>query len=154
MQYWKHQPNLSDLRSSASGGGHCYSSWKRTVCLRQRLHARLGVKVLKGFQLLFVPRSGMNHVPVTVEPAIFPWTIPSIRNYVHHAWNRPPPRVHGATRGLHLCEHNFHNDMRKQVRSEICGSACLHLTHKTGPAADDQRSRALCAPPKPIFFRG
>jgi hypothetical protein len=95
MQYWKHGPNLSDLRSSASGGGHCYSSWKRTVCLRQRLHARLGVKVLKGFQLLFVPRSGMNHASVTVEPAIFPWTIPSIRNYVHHAWSRPPPpRVH------------------------------------------------------------
>jgi len=41
--------------------------------------------------------------------------------------------MESARRGLHLCEHNFHNDMRKRVRSEICGSVWLHLTHETDP---------------------
>ena len=89
---------------------------KRTVCLRRRLHAKLGVKVLKGFQLLFVPRSGVNHVSVIVEPAISSQTIPSIRNYSTHGAHRR--RICTAYNSrLKPFEHNFHNDMREQERS-------------------------------------
>lgn len=81
--------------------------------------------MLKGFQLLFVPRSGVNHVSVMVEPAISSRTIPSIRNYVQHACCPPlPPHMHGRAAynsRLTPFEYNFHNDMREQERSNRVG---------------------------------
>lgn len=128
---------------------------KRTVCLRRRLHARLGVKVLKGFQLLFVPRSGVNHVSVTAEPAISPRTIPSIGNYVQHAWcpPPPPPPSHMHDRAAYNSrltpfEHNFHNDMREQERSKSRG--LLHVSMVPPDIQSGPRGRW---PPVPDIIR-
>lgn len=121
---------------------------RHTVCLRRRLHARLGVKVLKGFQLLFVPRSGVNHVSVRLWSSLLFPRDPFNREL--RTARMVPSAVYAAFNSrLTPFEHNFHNDMREQERSSCAQPAAwLHLTYRTyraDQAADDHRSSALYA---------
>jgi len=106
---------------------------------------------------LFVPRSGVNHVSVMAGPAISPLTIPSIRNYVHHAWCSPPPRPHVHDRAAYNSrltpfEYNFHNDMREQEEVELRGLPHDSTWHTERTTRQMTIGPRHYTPPKPIFF--
>lgn len=105
--------------------------------------------MLKGFQLLFRSASGREPRVGYGRACYFPVDDPFNQGITYTTTHgvRPPRYAAGATRGLRLREHNFHNDMRRSgKRSRIARTAAssLHLTYKTDPRQMTDDPKALC----------